>query len=112
MECGEGILPKVCKEFPRIHAYTPMGWEKNLSTACETVVELLWELPQGIDFIEEPLPKEQRRSCSDDFWNRCFISMRETVIDILQARQFPLSERLIILGIAEDRCTIQTDEVA
>ncbi len=100
MECGEGILPKVCKEFPRIHAYTPMGWEKNLSTACEAVVELLWELPQGIDFIEEPLPKEQWRSCSDDFWNRCFISMRGTVIDILQARQFPLAERLIILGIA------------
>lgn len=99
LECGEDVLPKVCREFPRISAYTPMGREETLSTACEAVVELLWELPEGVDFIEEDLPREKWRFYSATPENEAFPAMRAAVIDILQARQFSLARRLMILGI-------------
>lgn len=99
LECGEDVLPRVCREFPRVSAYTPMGWEETLSTACEAVVELLWDLPEGIDFVEEELPKEKWRVYSASQDNVMFPAMRESVIDILQTREFSLSRRLMILGI-------------
>lgn len=99
LECGEAVLPRVCREFPRVSAYTPMGREETLSTACEAVVELLWELPEGVDFIEEDLPREKWRFYFATPENEAFPTMRAAVIDILQARQFSLARRLMILGI-------------
>ncbi len=33
--------------------------EQSLSIACETVLELLWNLPEDIDFVAEELPRQK-----------------------------------------------------
>lgn len=99
LDCGEETLPRVCKIFPRSINNTAMGKFYTLSTACEAVVELLWNLPHGIDFVEDPLPRNEifytKRTREFDL-QPLFIS---TTIDILQARSFTVSQRLLLLGM-------------
>ncbi len=99
LTCGEDTLPKVCQMFPRSIQNSAMGKFYTLSTACEAVVELLWNLPQGIDFVEDALPRNEifytKRTREFDL-QPLFIS---TTIDILQARSFTVSQRLLLLGM-------------
>lgn len=103
LECGEEILPRVCRNFPRLERDTPADHIRGLSTACEAVLQLLWELPEGIDFVMEELPRQQWKRSLDAPRARLFPLLRERCIDILQARSFPLEQRLMILGMALDQ---------
>lgn len=67
-EKGHGILPKVCKMFPRGERYQTSGYlHRSLSPACEGVLALLWELPEGVDFVSDPLSLRQN---SANWWRR------------------------------------------
>lgn len=47
-ERGAGVLPRVCKVFPRREAARASGYyEWSLSPACEGVLALLWDHPEG-----------------------------------------------------------------
>lgn len=98
--CGEETLPLVCRQFPRHKLNSPMGRLHSLSTACEAVVELLWNTPEGMEFCEDMLPKQQWYIVNGD--NNLFFHpvLMSTSIDILQERRFSLSRRLMILGLA------------
>ncbi len=102
--CGEEALPRVCREFPRKTQRTVMAKEYTLSPACEGVLQLLWDRPEGIDFIQEPLPEKERAWASltteeDNLW-KFFPQVRSLWIDMLQDRTLPLPRRLLLLGIA------------
>ena len=63
LEKGHGALPEVCRVFPRTQAYSDSGYlERRLTPACEAVLELLWDLPDGVDFVADPLPKSKIRT--------------------------------------------------
>ncbi|NBI65363.1 hypothetical protein D1646_00775 [Pseudoflavonifractor sp. 60] len=100
LECGEGVLPNVCRTYPRGTIYTSAALEYALSPSCEGVLALLWDLKDGVDFIEEPLPKEKHRI----YWTKNPMEARFSVvralwIDALQARALPLSRRFLLLGL-------------
>lgn len=101
--CGEETLPRVCREFPRTETITAMGLEKGLATSCEAVVELLWDLPQGVDFVMDPLEKQRQVMLQPNGRGGDFPVFRSAVIDILQARQFSLPRRLLILGLVLEK---------
>ena len=103
MGCGAETLPYVCRIFPRKNIYTPMAKEYSLSTACEAVVEQLWNLPDGIEFIEEPLEREQWRYMKSTPENLFFPTLHAACIDILQCRSYSIPERLILLGMVLER---------
>lgn len=97
--CGEKTLPDVCKVFPRLVRHTMAAKELSLTPACEGVLGLLWDLPEGIDFIEEPA---ERKDCklyepSNPVAGR-FADIRSLCIDILQERSLKLPDRLLLLG--------------
>lgn len=100
LECGEGVLPDVCRTFPRKRLYTYSERADSLSPACEGVLQLLWDLPDGIDFVEEDLPRKDWRERPRQPQSMLFPLLRERCIDILQARQFSLERRLLLLGLA------------
>lgn len=104
MEKGEKALPDVCKGFPRSEVYMPTGyWERALTPGCEAVLELLWELPDGVDFLSDPLPKEKWRQYKlpeDAPLQFFYAEIRSVCIDFLQDRRFPLPERILRMGIA------------
>ena len=105
MEKGARAQPFVCRSFPRHEINTCFGFfEHSLTPACEGVLALLWDLPEGIDFICSPLPPEKRTIQSFQsalgFSSGDFQSIRSACIDILQDRRNPLPERIFLMGIA------------
>lgn len=103
LECGESVLPYVCRSFPRSSSITPADRLAALSPACEGVLKLLWAAEAGIDFVLEDLPSRQWTRAEDTPGNRLFPLLRERCIDILQTRSFSLERRLLILGVMLDQ---------
>ena len=105
MECGEETLPEVCRSYPRKYFYTPAAREFALSPSCEGVLALLWDLPQGIDFWEEPLPKKDWRTVAAEPRLSRFADIRSFCVDVLQERSLPFSRRMLLLGVLLQRLT-------
>lgn len=105
LEKGEKVLPFVCRTFPRTETPMPSGYlERSLTPACEGVLSLLWELPEGVDFWSDPLEKEQQIIFTYEEEKAPlyahFQEIRELCVDMLQDRRFPLPERMLLLGMA------------
>ena len=100
LECGAEVLPQVCRQYPRHTFYTAAAKEYSLSPSCEGVLALLWDLPGGIDFIEEPLhPGEVRYAHPRSSAEARFASIRAVCIDALQTRTLKLPKRLLLMGL-------------
>lgn len=100
LECGEESLPKVCRVYPRREAYTPAALEYSLSPSCEGVLALLWDLADGVDFVEDPLPPQKHKTALTRTEAEArFAAIREVWIDALQNLTLPLSRRLTLLGL-------------
>lgn len=104
LEKGPDALPEVCKVFPRGKAYSDAGYlERTLSPACEGVLELLWNLPDGVDFVADPLSRQERRELS---FNHAapllfrFQDVRSQCVDLLQDRRYTLPQRILLVGLA------------
>lgn len=117
--CGHEALPRVCTSYPRNIGYTPAAKEHTLSPSCEGVLQQLWDLPEGVEFTEEPLPKEEWRNINinpGENFLLYFAPLRELFIDILQNRTLSLTERMLYLGITiqrllkEDWASLDPDE--
>lgn len=102
-ENGHEVLPFVCRSYPRSEAYLFSGClERALSPSCEGVLELLWNLPEGIEFRSDPLPKEQHRRMTfaeDTSLPMWFPVIREWCVDLLQNRKFTLPQRIWLMGL-------------
>lgn len=101
-EKGHAALPDVCRSYPREEGDMPSGYlERSLSPSCEGVLSLLWELPEGIEFCSDPLPKAQHEKLTPANGNLplWFSVVREWCIDILQNRRFTLAQRIFLMGL-------------
>ncbi len=103
LECGEETLPEVCRCYPRKNFYTPAAREFALSPSCEGVLALLWDLPQGIDFWEEPLPKKDWGLVEAEPRLARFADIRSFCVDVLQKRSLSFSRRVRLLGVLIQR---------
>ncbi len=103
-EKGEGVLPMICKVFPRRETAPYLGYvERSLSPACEGVLALLWEHPEGVEFRSDPLPGEGvrvRRDFKANPMTENFHEIRSLCIDFLQDRRRPLPHRILLMGLA------------
>lgn len=103
LECGEETLPEVCRTYPRRIRYTPAAREFSLSPSCEGVLALLWNLPQGLDFWEEPLPKKDWKVAEMEPQWTWFADVRSFCVDVLQERSLPFFRRMQLLGLLLQR---------
>lgn len=108
-EKGHRALPHVCRTYPRGEQYMASGcMERSLSPSCEAVLELLWNLPEGIEFRSAPLPKGQQRYLNlhtqspMPLW---FPLVREWCVDLLQNRRFTLPQRIWLMGLGLQELT-------
>lgn len=104
--CGHEALPHVCTSYPRKTGYSPVAREYALSPSCEGVLQQLWDLPDGVEFVEEPLPKGEWREANvvhGESLALYFAPLRELFIDILQNRALSLTERMLYLGMTVQR---------
>ncbi len=103
VEKGHEALPYVCRSYSRAEQYMLSGYlERSLSPSCEGVLKLLWELPEGVDFRSDPLPKTAHKRAHPTkeiplpLW---FPVVREWCVDRLQDRRFPLPQRILLMGL-------------
>lgn len=104
--CGHEVLPDVCKTYPRRIVYSPAAREYSLSPSCEGVLEQLWKLPEGVEFVEEPLPKSEQRTMKivqGENLAQYYALIRRVMIHILRNRALTLTERMLYLGITVQR---------
>ena len=104
LEKGHAALPYVCRIFPRTEMPLPSGYlEKDLSPACEGVLALLWEMPEGIEFRSDPLPAGQITKAAvgpRSSLKAYFHEIRSQCIDFLQDRRISLPKRIMVMGLA------------
>lgn len=68
------------------------------------MLALLWDLPQGIDFWEEPLEKKDWRTFQPSHSvDARFADIRSLCIDVLQERSLSLPRRILLLGVLLQR---------
>ncbi len=104
--CGHEALPLVCTSYPRKTVYSYAAKEYTLSLSCEGVLQQLWDLPNGVEFVEDPLPKTEYKKVSvvpGESLGLYFTPVRELCIDILQDRAMPLTQRMLSLGLVLQR---------
>lgn len=103
-EKGPKALPEVCQTFPRTQVYSDSGYlEKRLTPACEAVLELLWNLPDGVGFLSDPLAKSEVRILEfgvSTLLRTRFQDVRSQCIDLLQDRRYTLPQRILLVGLA------------
>ena len=104
LEKGHEALPYICKIYPRIEGPAPSGYfERALTPSCEAVLALLWDLPDGVDFRSDPLPRGQIKHIPAPRRGSLtahFQEIRSQCIDFLQNRRFPLPMRILRMGLA------------
>lgn len=64
---------------------------------------LLWDLPEGVDFVSDPLPEKEWRQIPQEalVWLRPhFQDIRSQCIDFLQDRRYTLPQRILLMGLA------------
>lgn len=99
-ECGEKILPAVCRYYPRAVRlkYAP---ECSCTGSCERVLEMLFEKKDKITFEQKELSfdYEEPKQKIDSVKSQQYGIIREICLKILQDREKSLSVRLYILGL-------------
>lgn len=102
LEKGHKALPFVCRNFPRNNIYYFSGYlENSVSTACENVLNLLWELPDGIKFNIAALSDNEIKNLSVDKASPLIYNahnIQNLCINILQDRRLSLPQRIILMG--------------
>ncbi|MCI8284770.1 MAG: hypothetical protein HFE90_05810 [Firmicutes bacterium] len=115
LEKGHKALPEVCRIFPRLERYYHSGYmQQSLSPACEAVLDLLWNLPDGIEFRTSPLSADAIRNLSDQNPSPMLshaYDIQSLCIDILQDRRLPLPQRIILMGARLQELTKENTDI-
>ena len=103
MEKDHEALPFVCRTYPRTEKHMLSGYlERSMSPSCEGVLALLWDLPEGVAFLSDPLPRDQHMNVTppaDASMALWFPVVREWCMDLLQNRLFTLPQRIWLMGL-------------
>ena len=98
-KCKEDALPSVCRYYPR-GPRTYFGYESSCSNSCEKTLELLFENENKLTFTEMPLifkiHHSDKSASKED--QSTFKNIRKYAFDILQKRDIPLSNRILMIG--------------
>ena len=103
---GEKSLCRTCKMYPRHIEEFEGTREITLSVSCPEVARILMERKTPVKFLEyekESLADDEEYDDFDPFLFSILQDARSEMIAILQNRELPLSERvLLVIGMAHD----------
>lgn len=111
LELGEQYLSNVCATYPRVSNIVNSVLEKSATMSCPEIVRLALLNPNGIEFNETVEFSDIRNAVKKKIntldepqvgvtkLKQYFWELRIFTIQMLQLRQYKLSERLILLGM-------------
>ena len=105
-ELGEEVLPHVCRLYPRGIRLEDGVYECSCANSCEAVLELFLDRREPISFLRRtlsllPPPIPERQTVFATLGKGAEI--RRRLIDIVQDRSMPLSDRIITVGSELER---------
>lgn len=93
-ECGEDVLPSVCRYYPR-SPKTLHASECSMSASCEEVCEQLMKRREKMTFKPVELEfKYELPEAVDSFVTRVYGRIRDVLFDVMQDRTIPFTSRL------------------
>ncbi|MFD2369373.1 flagellin lysine-N-methylase [Brevibacillus sp. GCM10020057] len=108
LKLGEDYLSNLCSTFPRVANIVNGALEKSLTLSCPEAVRLSLLNPNKMEFEEVMEPPNMRHYVrhiihtaaeKTNELDRYFWELRIFTIKTIQNRHYPLSDRLIILGM-------------
>lgn len=108
-ELGDGVLPDVCRLYPRGIRRIP-ACEASCAASCEAVVELFLHRSAPISFIYLPMtlempPETERRVRFNTMGRES--ALRACYIEVMQDRRYSLPDRMLRLG----KLLMQTEQI-
>lgn len=104
---GETYLSNVCATYPRYTNVIDGVYEHSATVSCPEAARLILKNPKGITFTEGEEPVSARciltyevksRERSNPPRVRYLQELRDVSLSVLQKRQMPLEERILLLG--------------
>lgn len=93
-ECGEEVLPAVCREYPRAYR-TDYACELAFSASCEGVAEFLLNATEPLKIvrreIDRPVPEPEEH---DEQTMNLLRNIRHVCVRVLQDRALPMADRI------------------
>lgn len=121
IEVGPENMSKTCKVFPRHISRYIANYERFLSIACETTVNLCLEEKDGImlEVQERELTSLEKNSANNYNLNTIkrfpeyylWDDMKILVLGVLQNRNYTFGERMVILGMAMQKIDTMMKEI-
>lgn len=109
LKLGEDYLSSVCASYPRVYNEVNEVWEKSATVSCPEIARLALLNPDGIEFDEIEEWVDERSYLSKKLATndkklaakaqKYFWELRIFTIQLLQNREYSLSDRLIVLGM-------------
>lgn len=96
-ECGEQVLPQVCRQYPR-SMHNTFAAQRACSNSCEATLELLFsrEKPITLQTVQAPAPPREAELTPEQILHQR--NIRDGCLSALQDRTYPLPVRLMRLG--------------
>ncbi|MFD0682268.1 MULTISPECIES: flagellin lysine-N-methylase [unclassified Paenibacillus] len=105
-QLGESYLSNLCVTYPRVSNVVDGIHQRSATMSCPEVARLALLNPNGIVFeeIQEVVDESRWEAIRIDTNDpkpvrRYFLELRKFTFEVLQNRKYPLSERLLILGM-------------
>lgn len=104
---GEDYLSNVCATYPRLSNEINGVLEYSATISCPEVARLILGCREGLRFVETEESKNSRKIISVSVETgkseisvvKYLLELRDFTIRVLQARECPLWERILILGL-------------
>lgn len=105
---GADILCETCQTFPRNLNLIFEDYEQTLTTSCEAVCELLFDIKEPLRFRKNKVEIDSNPSLTKIIAQdlieknpilKHFNIIRATCLKILQSREFTMDNRIILLGL-------------
>ncbi|MFS0919248.1 flagellin lysine-N-methylase [Brevibacillus sp. 179-C 1.1 NHS] len=108
LKLGEDYLSTTCAEYPRVTNVINGGFEQSASMSCPEAARLALLNPEPMEFFQVPSKPGQKysiqsqifpNSLSPDNIQFYFWDLRIFSIELIQNRQYSITDRLLILGL-------------
>lgn len=101
---GHDMLSLTCKTFPRNLNHVFEEYEQTLTTECEAVCALLYEIKEPLKFKRQKVRLDPNipvnKTISEDMREFAQLHIvRAASLKILQSREFDLDNRMVLLGL-------------
>lgn len=115
LKLGEEFLSKTCLSYPRVFNFVDDQVELSAKLSCPEIARLVLSNEKPIEFDLDEEFMDTRHNyrtalkTNSDAWHRCFWQIRTFVIELLQNRNYSISERMILLGMFCEKLTFMSN---